>query len=406
MQMEQQEVPNSSTTEAEEEPAKDTSAGVGGWLSGWYETAVEKSSQAFDSMKRDLSELRNVVHSESQSVLNSSVVSSSLSAVSSTATYFKDTVTALVDEGEEELDEELITSSSESKEGEDEKNKEKAVSDSSSGDQKQTEKKPKLTPEQSFEEEVKEMFKIPEQLALKAGEKISSAFKVFLDVLSPTSDGYDDDDVVILPGDQFIPRDRWDLLIRAIQSDPRTYSEEPEGSKEEYDAWRQSFSLEREESSMKRILETSPEVRNFHEQFVSSEEISNDLFWTRYFYRVHQLRDMESKRAILLKERQKEEETVEDKSPNESKVLTPTKNLKAPSSTPVNNISSSSSKGTSCESPAGESSRASSEEWEKTSMTECIVDEAAKKLAEKLTSIPVPAVETKSDEELGDWEIE
>lgn len=47
------------------------------------------------------------------------------------------------------------------------------------------------------------------------------------------------------------------------------------------------------------------------------------------------------------------------------------------------------------------SSGATSDEWEKTSLTD-IVDQAAKKLADKLNTLP----DTRSDEELNEWEFE
>ena len=365
------------------------------WWSGWYETAVEKSSQALDSMKKDISELTSVVSNESRNVMSSSVVTSSISAVSSTASYLKDTVTSLVDEGEE--DEELVTST---KDDATDANEEQVKPRSRSSSM--------MAREQSFEEDMKEILKIPNSLAIKASEKLSSAFKVLVDVLSPT--GYDDDDVVILPGDQFISRDRWDLLIRAIQSDPRTYIEEPEGSQEEYQSWLSTFKIPNLGGETARILETSPEVRGFHKSFVP-EKVSDATFWLRYFYRVEQLRDMEATRSRMLRERQEEEkmksqmnsqQTSNSDQEMDPKLLTP-KNSK--NRTPV------SSKGTSCESPASgveaDSRASSSEDWEKTSMTECIVDEAAKKLAEKIEqSKRVRMSGTKSDEEMGDWELE
>jgi hypothetical protein len=382
------------------------------WWSGWYESAVEKSSQALDSMKKDLSELSSVVQSESRSVINSSVVSSSFSAVSSTASYIKDTVSALVDEEDAETahDEELMTTSqsgeiqsiSQSQEAKEAKDVTK-------------EAKGQLSKEQSFEDEVKEMLKIPEQLASKAGEKITTAFKVLIDVLAPT--GYDDDDVVLLPAEQVISRDRWDLLVRAIQSDPRTYCHEPQGPPEDYESWLEKFNLMDQESAMQRTLDTSPEVRNFHETLVP-KELSDDMFWHRYFYRIQQLRDMESKRAMIMKERQQQEsqELTESKNANVNiKVLSESESLKK-TSPEASNLSPFSdhkekttkinvtpmSKGTSPESLADQAS-SSEESWEKTSMTESIVDEAARKLAEKLASVQQ---ETKSDEEFGEWELE
>ena len=223
------------------------------------------------------------------------------------------------------------------------------------------------------------------------------------DVLSPT--GYDDDDVVLLPVEQFISKDRWDLLVKAIQSDPHTYCHEPEGLPEDYESWLGTFKLLDKEPLMQRILETSPEVREFHETLVP-QELSNDSFWHRYFYRLHQLKDMESKRAIILKERQQQEDSRQSNNTEVDIKVFGEENPRAKDSSQQTDQQRKAVKtGTTLESPADLESRASSSEesWEKTSMTESIVDEAAKKLAEKLTSV---AHETKSDEELGEWELE
>lgn len=86
----------------EEERGQSEEGGGGGWWSGWYESAVSKSSQAMDFMKKDLTEFSSAVQSESAFLINSSVLSSGISAVSSTASYLKEAVSSLVQEEEED----------------------------------------------------------------------------------------------------------------------------------------------------------------------------------------------------------------------------------------------------------------------------------------------------------------
>ena len=72
---------------------------------------------------------------------------------------------------------------------------------------------------------------------------------------------------------------------------------------------------------------------------------------------------------------------------------------------PVRKLTSSPASAASAGTPdgkaAGSSGGATSDEWEKASLTD-IVDEAAKKLADKLSALP----DTRSDEELNEWEFE
>lgn len=373
----------SPSTSSETTEGNDGTSGGGSWWSGWYETAVKTSSQAYASVKKDLKELKEVVQTESRTVMSSSVVSSSLSAVASTASYIKDTANYLLEEeeeGDEVPDKEKETPSPEANDEDDEETRAKKLKER----------------EASFEKDVKEMLKIPETLALKATEKITSVFNTIVDVLSPS---YDDDDVVLLPDGETISKERWELLIRAVEADPRTFCHDPEGPLQEFASWLEKFDLKKHEDNVQRILETSTDVREFYDKLVP-QELSRERFWQRYFYRVDKLKEMESRRAAALKLRQQQEndekeQQIGDAASKAPSTLTTTNNASGP-------VNATSNDGSCHASPVNESSRGSSEEWEKTSMTE-IVDEAAKKLAEKLQTLPMDG---RSDEDMGEWELE
>lgn len=369
----------SPSTSSETTEGNDDTSGGGSWWSGWYETAVKTSSQAYASVKRDLKELKEVVQTESRTVMSSSVVSSSLSAVASTASYIKDTANYLLEEEEE---------------GDEIPDKEKKEESPETNDDDEETRAKKLSErEASFEKDVKEMLKIPETLALKATEKITSVFSTIVDVLSPS---YDDEDVVLLPDGETINKERWELLIRAIEADPRTFCHDPEGSLQEFASWLERFDLKKHEDNVQRILETSTDVREFYDKLVP-QELSRERFWQRYFYRVDKLKEMESKRAAALRLRQQQENDEKEQQKGDAASKAPP--TLTTTSGPVN---ATSNDGSCHASPVNESSRGSSEEWEKTSMTE-IVDEAAKKLAEKLQTLPIDG---RSDEDMGEWELE
>ena len=335
-------------------------------------------------MKKDLSEISHVVQSESQSLIQSSVLTSGLTAVTNTAVttanYLKETVNALVD------DEEEVEPLKDGTTEETDEEKAKRLEDR----------------ELAFDADVKQMLHIPESLAIAASHKLSSVFTTLIDVIAPPAN-YDDDDVVILPDGQTIACDRWNLLVKAIQSDPRTYCHEPDGVPEDYENWLEKFNLM--DQDVNKILSTCPEVKEFHEKLVPND-LSEDMFWHRYFYRIENLKQQESKRAKMLQERKLQQQQaspiMSPGGPGGREDVTIT-NLKEEGNNSSGNNSNSNSKA-GCVTPAtpeGKSSGATSDEWEKTSMTD-IVDEAAKKLADRLNIMPEP----RSDEELNEWEFE
>lgn len=153
--------------------------------------------------------------------------------------------------------------------------------------------------EAAFEQEMRQILQMPESLAIAAGSKISSYFNTLVEVLAPTGYGAEGDDeaadLVLLPDQQTISRDRWDVLLRAIQADPRTYCHEPDGAPEDYESWLERFNLM--DIDVQRILQSSPDVRDFHSKLVP-DQLTFDMFWQRYFYRIEMLKQCEASRHV------------------------------------------------------------------------------------------------------------
>lgn len=347
---------------------------------------MQKSNQAYEFMRKDLTELSTAVHSESQSLItSSSVLTNGISAVSSTASYLREAVTALVEDDEEE-------------EVPEEAEKEQDVLSEEEIAARMAEK------EAAFDQDVAEILKIPESLALAASTKLSSVFHTVMDVLTPIGYGTDpeDDDIVLLPDNMSMSRDRWDLLVSAVQSDPRTYCHEPDGAPEDYESWLEKFNLL--DQDVQAIMRTSPDVRQYHAQLVP-DQLTFDMFWQRYFYRIEMLKRCESRRALMLAERANSESRKRMEEEEEAGTIGRTgsgrqdvtiMNLKEEAAT-----SPAASAATPATPEGKGSSGTTSDEWEKTSLTD-IVDQAAKKLADKLNTLP----DTRSDEEMNEWEFE
>ena len=122
--------------------------------------------------------------------------------------------------------------------------------------------------------------------------------------------------------------------LRAIQLDPSTYCDEPEGDSEEYKKWLDSFVLDSKKGDISELLVINVDVRSLYTQLVSflvlvldfitifrqmyvskrhvemlcmkyifqvPSEVSHANFWSRYFYKLHQLDQDEARKAALMK---------------------------------------------------------------------------------------------------------
>lgn len=150
-------------------------------------------------MKKDLTELKDTVQQETSPYL-----SSTASAISSSANYVKETLSSLVDEGEEyEVDEngeKVAKTKSDEDASTNTDNSQKCNVDFVRNPltQQRLYLALKNNPDGPW----------PESLT----EKVASVFTTLVDALSPQL-GDDEDDEVILSGRLTIPRERWEILL-------------------------------------------------------------------------------------------------------------------------------------------------------------------------------------------------
>ena len=98
-------------------------------------------------------------------------------------------------------------------------------------------------------------------------------------------------------------RNFWKSIVRSIHSDPQTYYHQPEGPLEDYAAWLQTFDVIDSEDDIDDIMDNVPEMSFFYTSLVPKYS-SHREFWQRFFYRVHQLKQIEYKRAVKLEANQ------------------------------------------------------------------------------------------------------
>lgn len=86
-----------------------------------------------------------------------------------------------------------------------------------------------------------------------------------------------------------------------MQKDESTYLTDPT-SIEAYQAWRESthFDLEEYKGEIAQLLIDAPHVRSLHARLVPACTTYQD-FWARYYFRLHQLKEEETRRSNLLK---------------------------------------------------------------------------------------------------------
>lgn len=321
-------------------------------------------------MKKDLSELKETVQQESVSY-----ISSTTSAVSSTASYIKETVSSLA------LEDELAEAVAREEEN---------IANNA------TEPKPstsKITNSECPSSTADSYESITIKAAEKVASKVTSVFSSLIDALSPQGFDDSDDEVILFDGKEIdervvIPRDRWDLLLRCIQTDPETYTRDPDAAEGEFETYAERFNVDDHVRTIQRLVEAVPEIVGYHQKLVS-DELTNELFWQRYFFRVEQLKEIELARA-----KNAQSSKMAEGSSGIANSVQPAKSLEsellenAPS--PVTSEGSSNGK-----------SSTKSEDWEKADLTD-IVDEATKRLGDKLNAM-APPESTRSDEE---WEFE
>ncbi|RWS02623.1 beta-hexosaminidase subunit alpha-like protein [Dinothrombium tinctorium] len=345
---------------------------TGGWswsslLQNAKQKVISQSSETLEFMKRDLTEFKETVQKDTVSV------------VSSTADYFRKAMNALsIEEDESSHSSEEHTTTETVSECE------SKVSDSNS-----------------------EALKSP--ISLQMIEETAKNFMSSVyEILTGKSYSNEDEEVCIVVGNKMItlPAERWQTLVAAVQNDPETYSQQHQGSPEEYEAWLSTFKFNDHEEEIQRLLSDIPAISKHYSELVP-HSITHNEFWHRYFYRIHQLATLElirkEKLNVKVEEGPESEEIKKsDEKPNQAR-KDENEGSKGSTKELADTVVAKQKSGESASSSPSDGTKASesSEDWEKTELSE-IVDEAAKKLNEKLkTYAEKPA---SSEEYDGDWE--
>ncbi len=89
-------------------------------------------------------------------------------------------------------------------------------------------------------------------------------------------------------------------MIR-LQNDESTYLNDPTPL-EAYENWRQTtdFNVDTRKGEIAQLLIDAPHVRAFYAQLVPAQTTHSD-FWSRYYYRLHQIEEDEARRTQLLR---------------------------------------------------------------------------------------------------------
>ncbi|XP_048671792.1 BSD domain-containing protein 1 isoform X3 [Marmota marmota marmota] len=148
-----------------------------------------------------------------------------------------------------------------------------------------------------------------------ATEKMKKGLSDFLGVISdtfaPSPDKTIDCDVITLMGTPSGTAELYDgtkARLYSLQSDPATYCNEPDGPPEMFDAWLSQFCLEEKKGEISELLVGSPSIRALYTKMVPAA-VSHSEFWHRYFYKVYQLEQEQARRDAL---KQRAEQSISE----------------------------------------------------------------------------------------------
>uniref|UniRef100_A0A8C4WVS1 BSD domain containing 1 n=1 Tax=Eptatretus burgeri TaxID=7764 RepID=A0A8C4WVS1_EPTBU len=123
-------------------------------------------------------------------------------------------------------------------------------------------------------------------------EGLSSIFGTISEAFAPSlgSTLDQEENIVLVANTQGStePYDRAKARFYSLQADPATYCNEPDGSPETYMVWAAAFSLKEKKGEVSDLLATCPAIRAMYTRLVPAA-VSHTEFWHRYFYRLHQL---------------------------------------------------------------------------------------------------------------------
>ena len=99
---------------------------------------------------------------------------------------------------------------------------------------------------------------------------------------------------------------RFEAQLRALQADPATFTADPEDA-EDFAAWSEGFSLDERKDEIEALCYDSDALEAMVDRLVP-DTVESEVFWARYFYRVHKLKQQEDARAKLVQRVIAEEE--------------------------------------------------------------------------------------------------
>ncbi|OMO53792.1 hypothetical protein CCACVL1_28342 [Corchorus capsularis] len=92
---------------------------------------------------------------------------------------------------------------------------------------------------------------------------------------------------------------RFEMQIRALQSDRSTYCQEPEDLND-FENWKSGFNLEDRKGEIESLFDQNPVIEDIFMD-VASDELESRRYWTNYFYKVSKLQKAEEARVKLVK---------------------------------------------------------------------------------------------------------
>jgi len=91
---------------------------------------------------------------------------------------------------------------------------------------------------------------------------------------------------------------RFEAQLRALQADPATFTADPEDA-EDFAAWSKGFSLDERKDEIEALCYDSDALEAMVDRLVP-DTVESEVFWARYFYRVHRLKQQDDARAKLV----------------------------------------------------------------------------------------------------------
>jgi hypothetical protein len=93
---------------------------------------------------------------------------------------------------------------------------------------------------------------------------------------------------------------RFESQVRSIQCDLNTYLDEPKEDFQAYDEWKLGFVLDEKVKEIENLIGENAVIGEIYEDIVPTR-VDKESFWSRYFYRMHKLKQVEEARAKLVK---------------------------------------------------------------------------------------------------------